>query len=78
MPGPLSARASGIPYTLRMRDGNIVRWIQEQHEKYGDAVRVAPNEVSFISGETAWPDAYGFRTGKYKGTGPYVKDQSWL
>jgi len=78
IPGPLFARASGIPYTLRMRDGNIVRWIQEQHEKYGDAVRVAPNEVSFISGETAWPDVYGFRTGKYKGTAPYLKDQSWF
>lgn len=61
-----------------MRNGNIVPWIKDQHDKYGDAVRLAPNEVSFISGETAWPDIYGFRTGKYKNTGAYLKDRSWL
>ena len=61
-----------------MRNGNIAHWIKEQHDIYGDAVRVAPNEVSFISGETAWPDIYGFRVGKYKDTGPYLKDRTWL
>ncbi|CAO2654499.1 Nn.00g112320.m01.CDS01 [Neocucurbitaria sp. VM-36] len=78
IPGPLSARACGIPYALRMRSGDIIPWIKELHERYGDAVRVAPNEVSFISAETAWPDIYGFRTGKYKDTGAYLKDRSWF
>jgi cytochrome P450 len=56
----------------------MVTWIKQLHEKYGDAVRLAPNEVSFTSGETAWPEIYGFRTGKYKNTGAYLKDLSWF
>lgn len=36
------------------------------HQKYGEAVRVSPTEVSFISGETAWQDIYGFRSSKTK------------
>jgi hypothetical protein len=77
IPGPLLARASGLPYVFRLRNGNIVRWVKACHEKYGDAVRLAPDEVSFISGETAWQDIYGFRTGKHKNTGAYLKDRSW-
>jgi hypothetical protein len=32
------------------------------HEKYGDVVRVAPNELSF-AGEEAWRDIYTHRPG---------------
>ncbi|KAL1606170.1 hypothetical protein SLS60_003571 [Paraconiothyrium brasiliense] len=78
IPGPLLARGSGIPYALRVRNGTIVPWVQELHQKYGDAVRLAPSDVSFISGETAWPDIYGFRTGKYRNTGAYLKDRTWF
>ncbi|KAF2005891.1 cytochrome P450 monooxygenase-like protein [Amniculicola lignicola CBS 123094] len=78
LPGPFLARASGFPYTFRMRDGTIIPWIQELHAKYGDVVRVNPYEVSFISGETAWEDIYGFRTGKQKNTGSFMKDRSWF
>lgn len=77
IPGPLFARASPLPYVYNVRTGQIVKWMRELHEKYGEVVRVAPTEVSFISGETAWPDIYGFRTGKYKGTGSYMKDLTW-
>ncbi|USP80045.1 cytochrome p450 monooxygenase [Curvularia clavata] len=77
IPGPLLARATGLPYTYKVRTGKIHSWIQEVHEKYGEAVRVAPAEVSFISAETAWSDVYGFRTGKYKDTGAYLKDPAW-
>lgn len=76
MPGPFSARASNIPLTLYQRNGKIIPWLQEAHREYGDAVRIAPNEVSFISGETAWQDIYGFRGGKSK-TPPYLKDRKW-
>lgn len=78
VPGPRLAAASGIPYSLQTRSGNIVSWLNKLHAKYGDAVRVGPNEVSFISGETAYPDIYGFRTGKYKNTGAYLKDPAWF
>jgi hypothetical protein len=78
IPGPFLARATGIPYSLHMRRGNIANWLRIQHDTYGSALRVAPSEVSFTSAETAWPDIYGFRTGKYKNTGPYLKDRSWF
>lgn len=67
-----------IPYMYHIRAGSIVSWLAASHNKYGDAVRLAPNEVSFSSGDTAWSDIYGFRTGKYKDTGVYSKDSSWL
>lgn len=76
IPGPLFARASGIPYAIHMGDVTIITWVKQQHEIYGAAIRLAPKEISFISGETAWPDIYGFRTGKYKNTGFYDKDRS--
>ncbi|KAJ4349096.1 hypothetical protein N0V95_004877 [Ascochyta clinopodiicola] len=78
IPGPWLARSTPIPYGLQMRSGNIVTWIQQLHAQYGEVVRVAPTEVSFISGETAWPEIYGFRTGKYKDTGAYLKDNAWF
>lgn len=78
IPGPLLARATAFPYVYKIRTGEMHSWLQEQHEKYGEVVRVAPQEVSFISAETAWSDIYGFRTGKYKGTGAYLKDCAWL
>lgn len=78
VPGPWLARSTPIPYGLAMRSGTILTWIQQLHDQYGDVVRVAPTEVSFISAETAWPDAYGHRTGKYKDTGAYLKDNAWF
>ncbi|KAF2994265.1 hypothetical protein E8E13_002216 [Curvularia kusanoi] len=77
IPGPWLAAASGIPYALHTRSGTIVQWMQELHAKYGEVVRVAPTELSFISGETAYPDIYGFRTGKHKNTGAFLKDKNW-
>ncbi|KAH8702970.1 cytochrome P450 monooxygenase-like protein [Phaeosphaeriaceae sp. PMI808] len=78
IPGPLFARMTPIPHIYHSRAGSIVSWLKASHNKYGDAVRVAPTEVSFSSGDTAWPDIYGFRTGKYKDTGVYSKDSTWL
>ena len=47
------------------------------HEKYGEVVRLAPNEISFISGETAWQDIYGLRVAK-RNPGAYLKDPNWF
>ena len=75
IPGPLFARATGLCFALHIRDGSVVKWIKECHEKYGDAVRLEPNEVSFISGETAWQDIYGHKTDRSRN---FVKDLKWL
>ena len=57
--------------------GTTVENVTRLHEKYGEVVRLSPNEVSFISGETAWQDIYGFRTGKMKGHENMPKDPAW-
>lgn len=47
------------------------------HEEYGEVVRLAPNEISFISGETAWQDIYGLRVAQGD-HGAYLKDHYWF
>ena len=41
-------------------NGNWLHWIQSLHEKYGEVVRVAPDELSFHDSR-AWNDIYGHR-----------------
>lgn len=76
IPGPWWA-GSSLPYCKLLSDGTFNNKVRELHEKYGDVVRVAPREVSFISGEVAWEEIYGFRTGTKK-TGTFLKDQHWI
>ncbi|KAL9012057.1 MAG: hypothetical protein Q9173_003152, partial [Seirophora scorigena] len=73
IPGPKIAASSRVSWARHIRNGTMVHHIQKLHEKYGDVVRIAPNELSFISGETAWQDIYGLRIGK-RNTGAYLKD----
>lgn len=77
IPGPKLAAATWIPYTRHQLNGSLVTWLKTLHARYGEVVRVSPTELSFISGETAWQDIYGFRTGKNK-TPPYLKDRTWF
>ncbi|KAF9884656.1 hypothetical protein FE257_001409 [Aspergillus nanangensis] len=46
--GPLLWAISRLPYMLAFRSGQLAHRIKQFHEIYGDTVRVAPNEVSFI------------------------------
>ena len=77
VPGPWINAVSRVPYIRHLLAGTTVQNVNKLHEKYGEAVRISPNEVSFISGETAWPDIYGFRTGKMKGHANMQKDPAW-
>ncbi|PYH91568.1 cytochrome P450 ClCP1 [Aspergillus ellipticus CBS 707.79] len=56
-PGPLLWRAFRFPSLLAMMRGEIPHRIQQLHENYGDVVRVAPEELSFLD-PTAWRDIY--------------------
>ncbi|KAJ4303218.1 hypothetical protein N0V90_002111 [Kalmusia sp. IMI 367209] len=76
IPGPFWARATPIPYILHIRNGLMVPWVQKLHKTYGDVIRIAPTEASFITGESAWQDIYGFRTGKNKSES-YQKSREW-
>ena len=76
IPGPWWA-GTVLPYCQLLSDGNFNKKVRELHEKYGDVVRVAPREVSFICGEVAWDEIYGFGAGSKK-SGTFVKDQNWI
>ena len=52
--------------------GNLVHDVQKIHQKYGDIVRIAPNEISFAKGE-AWRDIFAHRPGHL----PFPKNPIW-
>ncbi|KAJ5701646.1 cytochrome P450 [Penicillium malachiteum] len=56
-PGPLLWRAFRFPFLLSMVRGNLPHQIKNFHEKYGDIIRVGPDELSFIDPD-AWRDIY--------------------
>ena len=59
-PGPKSAAATPIPYVYRLINGRFVHWTTYLHSKYGEVVRISPNELSFI-GPSAWQDIHASR-----------------
>jgi cytochrome P450 len=71
-PGPLLWRAFRLPYALNLWKGEYVHRISEMHKIYGDIVRVAPNELSFIDVQ-AWQDIYCPRPGHK----PFPKNPIW-
>ena len=48
VPGPFLARFSQAWRNIRYFKGTWLRDVTELHEKYGNVVRIAPNEVSFV------------------------------
>ncbi|KAK6603848.1 cytochrome P450 [Botrytis cinerea] len=62
-PGPVLAASSRLWYINQMINGTLAFTVKELHQKYGKVVRIAPDELSFVSSQ-AWVDIYGFRNGK--------------
>ncbi|KAI0418208.1 benzoate 4-monooxygenase cytochrome P450 [Xylaria grammica] len=62
VPGPRIAAISNIPYCVWLLSGRMPYKLLELHDRYGHAVRTAPNEVSFSSAQS-WADIYGVRPG---------------
>lgn len=77
VPGPKINAISRIPYIRHLLKGTTVDNVVTLHREYGSVVRISPNELSFTSGDTAWQDIYGFRTGKMKGHLNTQKDPFW-
>lgn len=58
-PGPLFSRATRL-YHVFWDVRGLSHWkIKEWHEKYGQVVRIAPDELSYTNGQEAWPAIYG-------------------
>ena len=62
-PGPRIAALTRLWFIYHLISGDLVEEVYKLHEKYGPTVRVAPDELSFTSGN-GWRDIYGFRRGK--------------
>ncbi|KAI9038867.1 cytochrome P450 [Aspergillus affinis] len=57
-PGPAICAVSRVPYLWYNWKGKLVHWVHGLHLKYGDVVRIAPDELTFINAE-AHKDIYG-------------------
>ena len=62
-PGPKIAAVTRLYYIKHLLTGRLPFNNAKLHEKYGGVVRIAPDELSFITAE-AWRDIYGNRVGK--------------
>ena len=62
-PGPKSWATSRIPYLWSLLHGNMARDGLELHRRYGDIVRIAPDELSYTSSQ-AWKDIYAHHQGR--------------
>ncbi|KAF2835010.1 isotrichodermin C-15 hydroxylase [Patellaria atrata CBS 101060] len=76
-PGSKWDAASRIPYCTYLIRGTMNARVTAAHKRYGDVVRIAPDELSYISGDTAWEDIYGFCNNK-RGRKVYLKDRTWI
>lgn len=56
--GPPFMCAYRVGFVISLLRGNFVADVKTFHEKYGDIVRIAPNELSFAK-EEAWHDIFG-------------------
>lgn len=54
--------ATHIPYLRQLLKGKLTFWVHELHERYGDVVRISPNELSYRTPQS-WKDIYGSRVG---------------
>ena len=56
-PGPWLAAATPLPFVYRLWTGRLPQWTDQLHLKYGEVVRIQPNELSFVT-ESAWHDIF--------------------
>ena len=61
-PGPKLWAASRLPFVFNLSTGRLAKRERQLHEKYGEIIRLTPDEVSFAS-EQAWNDIYALRRG---------------
>ncbi|POS70591.1 cytochrome P450 monooxygenase [Diaporthe helianthi] len=70
-PGPWYHAVSDVPFVVSLLSGRQFAYNKKLHDKYGPVVRLAPNELSFITPQ-AMEDIFGY--GTKKGMAPTEKD----
>ncbi|KAJ4291756.1 hypothetical protein N0V90_009651 [Kalmusia sp. IMI 367209] len=74
IPGPKTWAISRILFVRSLTAGTAVQDIEALHRRYGPAVRIQPNAVSFAHPD-AWQDIKGSRPSS--GGKPFLKDRTW-
>ncbi|KGO58173.1 Cytochrome P450, E-class, group I [Penicillium expansum] len=59
--GPKFAAISRIPQLYHTFKGDLLEWTSGLHSLHGDVIRIAPDELSYATGE-AWKGIYGHAT----------------
>lgn len=54
-------RASRVPHCYLFTQGCLTPEVLKLHRKYGEVVRIAPDELAFASGGKVWRDIMGHR-----------------
>lgn len=62
-PGPWLAHITRLRFAYYNLQGNHIYDTKRLHEKYGDVVRVAPDELSYIA-TPAWKEIQGHKVGR--------------
>lgn len=62
-PGSKLWTCTRFTYLLSLWSGRLARDVRDLHGRYGDVVRIAPNELSFARPD-AWHDVYSNRAGQ--------------
>jgi cytochrome P450 len=60
-PGPFLASTTRLPYITAYVQGTGPQFVRALHDRYGNVVRIAPDELSFRD-VTAWMEIYGARS----------------
>lgn len=75
-PGPFWWRLTRIPWVRAHVKGQLPFEVYRMHEKYGPVVRIAPDELSFLT-LTSWKEIYGHRVGSTMGAaGDFAKHEA--
>lgn len=72
IPGSPLWCSSRLPFLWSFARGNLIKDLQRMHEKYGQVLRIAPDEVTF-----AHPDAWNDIMLPQPGRPPFLKHPVW-
>lgn len=72
-PGPFLWTCFRLPYVVSTFRGDLHSRLDDFHVRYGDIVRIAPDELSYIDSR-AWSDIYG----THKGLQVFERNRHWF
>lgn len=75
-PGPKLSAFTRLPHNIAVWTGRTHKYTLALHEQYGEVVRVAPDELSFVNPD-AWRDIHGHGHSQGKSAQGSVPPKHW-